>query len=140
MLRSTTLPRQSLKGFVAPSAKATAIAGTSCGLARTRKAAMGPLFRPESGLAGAPPWAGALASFAAGLPAERGKPPLPAGPKLTYTVPNPAIAASSAAARYGAGDAFGSRLVASLAVALLRVAVSRVAAARVALLRVALLT
>ncbi len=60
---------------------------------------MAPLLRPASGPDPAAPAAAPPASPGAEEDGETGKPPLPPGPKLTYTVPNPAIAASTAATR-----------------------------------------
>src|SRR6185312_5224772 len=107
ILRSTTLPLKSASDLVAPSPSTSSIAGTSSGFALTRSAAIAPLLRPASGLEPAPSpgvaASPALSDGAAAMDPSVG--PLSEGAKLTYTVANPAIAASNPPTRNMAGGA-----------------------------------
>src|SRR5262245_11575168 len=95
--KSTTLPAKSWSVLMAPSAVKEK-SGKSIGFGRTTRGAMAPLLRFARGrpAAAVARGAGALSGGEAAGSPDRA---LSEGEKLHYTVPNPAIAASSAATR-----------------------------------------
>ncbi len=98
------MPWKSASDLVAPSPVSKVKSGRGSGFGRTTNAAIAPLFSPTMEL-GLMISAAVPAGSAGDSGAETGPEPLSEGRKLQYTVPNPAIAAITAAIAYLAGDA-----------------------------------
>ena len=85
------MPAKSASDLGLPSLSAKAISGRSSGFGLSKSGAIGPLFRPARGPLAVP--------CPDDPDPESSVSPLSEGAKLTYTVPNPAIAATIAATR-----------------------------------------